>query len=238
MRPAENHHQNLVTFPTPEELNANLADTISGLLQDAIEERNRAVLVVSGGSTPKPLFKLLANKNIAWDRVTITLADDRWVDVNDPTSNELLVRTCLLQDKAKNAHFVGLKNSSPTARTGEKNCRQHLDRLPKPFDVVILGMGNDGHTASLFPNSPGLEQALDSSGRSHCLAMTAPSPPVDRMTLTVPFLLDARQIFLHIVGEEKKNVLRQALAEGPAVEMPIRSFLRQYQTPLKIYWAP
>jgi len=234
----KNHKQLIRTFQTAEELAENLAEEISCRLQEAVTARNRAVLVVSGGTTPKPLFIRLAQKEISWNRVTITLADERWVDTADPSSNEQLVRTYLLQDKAEAADFNGLKNDNPTAASGEKECHERLTELPRPFDVVILGMGLDGHTASLFPGSPGLLEAMDRDARTACIAMTAGNATPERISMTVPKLLDARQIFLHITGEEKINVLEQALAGGSVEEMPIRSILLQHQTPVQIFWAP
>lgn len=230
--------RNVRTFQTREELAGNLADKITILLGDAITARQKAVLVVSGGSTPRPLFEKLARKAIPWDRVTVTLADERWVDPTDPESNENLVRTHLLQDRAKAANFEGLKNNCPTAAAGEKICRKRLAQLPLPFDVVVLGMGSDGHTASLFPGTPLLKQALARRSPLNCLAVSGQGTVYDRMTMTLSILLEARQIFLHITGKEKMTVLEQALAGGPAEEMPIRAVLLQKKTPVQIYWAP
>lgn len=234
----KNNKQRILTFQAAEELVENLAEEISRRLQDAVAARNRAVLVVSGGTTPKPLFIRLAQKDIPWNRVTITLADERWVDTANPSSNEHMVRTYLLQGKAEAAHFTGLKNDNPTAAAGEKKCHERLAEIPRPFDVVILGMGRDGHTASLFPGSPGLREAMDSNSHAACIAMTAGNATPERISMTVPILLDTRQIFLHITGKEKMDVLEQALAGGPVEEMPIRSILKQDQTPVQIFWAP
>jgi 6-phosphogluconolactonase len=234
----DNRKHNLRSFATREELAEHLAENVGRLLRAAVAERNRAVLVVSGGTTPKPLFIRLAQTNLPWDRVTVTLADERWVDPDDPASNEHLVRTWLLQDKAGSADFVGLKNDFPTAAAGEKKCEERLAELPVPFDVIILGMGNDGHTASLFPGAPQLEKALNPGTRAKCLAVATANAPYGRMTMTLPALLDARRIFLHITGEGKMDVLQQALAGGPAGEMPVRSILLQERTPVQIFWAP
>ncbi|HDO31485.1 MAG TPA: 6-phosphogluconolactonase, partial [Desulfobacteraceae bacterium] len=120
----------------------------------------------------------------------------------------------------------------------EKECAQRLAGLPRPFDVVILGMGGDGHTASFIPGARRLPEALDMKSGRDCLAISPPEAPHERMTLTLPVLLDSRQIILHITGPAKKKVLEQALADGPATAMPIRTILRQQQTPLSVYWAP
>lgn len=230
--------KNLHRFATGEELAAHLAEKIGRLLREAVAERNRAVLVVSGGTTPKPLFMRLAQTDVPWDRVTVTLADERWVNPGDPASNENLVRTRLLQDKAGAAHFVGLKNNFPTAAAGEPECRERLAELPVPFDAVVLGMGSDGHTASLVPGAPQLGKALHPETRDKCLAVTAANAAYGRMTMTLPALLAARHIFLHITGQEKMDVLERALAGGSVEEMPVRGILLQERTPVQIFWAP
>ena len=132
---------------------AALANQVAGLLRAAIKERGRASLVVSGGATPVPFFAALSAQALDWQQVTITLADERWVDPADPDSNEQLVRRHLLQNRAAAARFVGLKTGAITAVQGEKECGARLALVPRPFDALILGMGNDGHTASLFPQA-------------------------------------------------------------------------------------
>ncbi len=226
------------TFPTAEELAENLSEHIASILARAIAKQNHAGLVVSGGSTPKPFFQHLSQKNINWHMVNITLADERWVEPTDISSNENLVRAYLLQNRAVNGRFHGLKNSAPTATQGEKECHDLLAGLTRPFDAVILGMGNDGHTASFFPGADRLAKALNLNTKSNCVAISPPEAPHERMTLTLPILLDTRQIILHITGNDKKAVLEKALAPGPVEEMPIRCFLRQNRTPVHIYWAP
>ncbi len=229
---------NFHSFADPDELAEHLAALIADLLRRAIKARGRATLVVSGGSTPKPLFLALAHQDIDWARVTVTLADERWVDTTAADSNERLVRRYLLRDQAGAAKFIGLKNKAATAGEGEEECAQHLAGIPRPFDLVILGMGGDGHTASFFPGAGRLPESLDMEPGRDCLAISPPNAPHERMTLTLPILLNSRQIIIHITGPAKKKVLEQARADGPATEMPIRTILRQQQTPLSVYWAP
>ncbi len=225
------------TFSSPEVLADTLADETANRLADAISARGQASLVVSGGSTPRPFFNRLSRTKISWGRVTVTLADERWVDTGDDSSNEHLVRSELLRNEAACARFIGLKNAAHSAAAGEKECNDTLRTIPRPFDLVILGMGSDGHTASFFPGAGRLPEAVDmQSGRS-CIALTPPGAPFKRMTLTMPELLNSRIIILHITGEEKKQVLEKALAEGEAMAMPVRFVLRQRQTPVHIYWA-
>lgn len=219
-------------------LAAALAAQVAELLRAGIKEQGRASLVVSGGATPLPFFEALSELALAWPQVTITLADERWVDPDDAASNEHLIRRHLLQNQAAKARFVGLKTEAATAAQGEKECAARLDLLPQPFDVLILGMGNDGHTASLFPQAARLGAALAPDSGKLCLAITPPGAPHERMTLTLPALLHSCQIFLHITGVEKRAVYERALANGPVAEMPIRAVLHQNAAPVTVFWAP
>ena len=220
-----------------QQLALKLADHIGKLLSRAVVEKGRASMAVSGGSTPGPLFKRLAKLDIPWEHVVITLVDERWVGVEDKDSNEYLVRTHLLQDRAAKATFIGMKNNAPAAAAGEQECEQRLRQLPRPFDLIVLGMGDDGHTASLFPGAQKLAAATALDSGKICMALTPPAASHDRMTLTLAEILAAKQIFLHIVGLEKQKSLNQALAAGPPEAMPIRFILRQEQVPVTIYHA-
>ena len=228
----------LKTFPSRSALVLALADQITTLLCAGIDRAGRASLAVSGGSTPLELFEHLSKQDIPWQQVVITLVDERWVSPTDRDSNQNLVQKHLCQNKARTALFVGLKNDAPTAHEGEKTCEQALEQVPRPFDALILGMGNDGHTASLFPGAAELGRATSLTSGRTCMAITPPEAPHARMTLTLPAILDARHIFLHITGREKKAVLEKALQHGPAQAMPIRSVLNRQPPPLSIYWAP
>ncbi len=217
---------------------AVLATQVAEFLRVGIRERGRASLVVSGGSTPVPFFAALSELALDWKQVVIILADERWVDPTAADSNEHLVRQHLLQNRAAMASFVGLKTGAPTAVQGEKECGDRLALLPRPFDVLILGMGNDGHTASLFPQATRLGEALSLDSGKLCLAITPPVAPHERMTLTLPALLQSRQIILHLVGPGKRAVYEEALANGPVAEMPIRAVLGQTTAPVTVFWAP
>jgi 6-phosphogluconolactonase len=219
-------------------LTTALAEQIGKLLTAGITDNGQASLAVSGGSTPVELFEQLSGMDLGWQQVVITLVDERWVEPTEDDSNEHLVRSHLLKDKALAATFIGMKNSAATASAGEKECERKLDEVPRPFDVLILGMGNDGHTASLFPGAEKLAAATDMESGRTCMGIAPLTAPHERMTLTLPAILDSRQIFLHITGQEKKDVLQNAQAEGPVEEMPIRYILRQQTTPVAVYWAP
>lgn len=211
---------------------SSLAQAVAEKLSRAMEIRGKASLVVSGGSTPKPFFQALKEKLIAWENVTITLADERWVNVSSEQSNEKLMREYLLRPEMT---FVGLKNAAATPIEGEATCEQALKAVPQPFDVVVLGMGTDGHTASLFPKM--CHEALYPKTDKLCKAVTAPDGQ-PRMTLTLPAFLRSRQLFLHITGEEKRQVYENALQSDSIEEMPVRAVLHQTKVPIDIYWAP
>ncbi len=225
------------SFDDASQLSEKLADKIATLLQEAIDHRGKASLVVSGGSTPVQLFNILNKKNIDWSDVYITLADERWVDVNSEASNEALVRKHLLQNQAASAKFTGLKNMFKTAAEGVFMATERLQHFPERFDVSILGMGNDGHTCSWFPcaEKSELENALTSS--NSLAAVTPTTAPNERITLTQSRILSSRQIFLHLVGEQKLTVYRQALQNNDIYTMPIRAVLGQNKTPVDVYWS-
>lgn len=225
-------------FSTREALEEQLCDRIVSLLRSAIEQRGEAALVVSGGRTPAGLFQRLSKASLDWDRVRVTLADERWVPADHEDSNARSVQTHLLQGKALAANFLPLFNDQPTPHQGQAELESVLRQLPETIDAVVLGMGEDGHTASFFPDAAELLQALDMDSGQSCIAVTPPAAPHLRMTLTLPRLLASRQIFLHLCGEAKIPVLEEAMAPGATEQMPVRSVLRQEQTPVDIYWAP
>ncbi|MCC2615417.1 6-phosphogluconolactonase [Aestuariibacter halophilus] len=227
-------HQHI--FDTAASLNADICKRIVDILQDGIEQHGRASLVVSGGRTPVPLFAALSEQPLAWDKVDVTLADERWVDNNHEASNEKLVREHLLVGRAANANFVPLKTSAEDASDGVSECEQRIAAMQQPFDVLILGMGEDGHTASLFPCSAQLADGLDCDSGRTCIAVTPGNAPHQRMSLTLPALLNSKHIFLHLTGDKKRQVVEQAMASDDVNEMPIRAVLQHADVDLM--WAP
>jgi 6-phosphogluconolactonase len=224
-------------FPDPTALAHALAGEIRVDLDEAISARGTTSLVVSGGRTPLKLFEQLRKEALSWSKTWITLADERWVEVNADTSNERLVREHLLLDKAAAAHFVGLKNPAATPEAGADWSWRALSRVPRPFDVVVLGMGEDGHTASLFPGSMTLARALDPGASAGCVAVNALTAPHARISLNLAALLDARRIILHIEGESKWQVYQRARAPGSTAELPVRAILHQKEVPVDVYWC-
>lgn len=219
-------------------LSRELAAQIAAGLAAAIGARGLASLVVSGGRTPQRLFEMLRAQALDWSRVCIALADERWVDPADGASNEKLVRDVLLKDRAASARFLGLKNGAPTPDLGAVSAWETFARVPRPFDAVLLGMGDDGHTASLFPGSPNLPSALNQAAAAGCVGMWSPQPPQARLSLNLTALLDSRRIVVLISGDSKWRTLGEAQAPGPVEDMPVRAVLRQSRTPVDVLWSP
>lgn len=225
-------------FDSADSLAQALANTIAGDLRAALDIRGSASLVVSGGRSPGPALVSLSRYALDWTRIWVTLADERWVDEDHPDSNAALIRSHLLQNAAANANFVPLKNSATTPAQGEIACAHALESVPRPFDIVLLGMGDDGHTASLFPRAPQLAQALASDSGKLCLGVDPVTAPHARMTLTLPALLASRRIVVLFTGAGKWAMYQQALQPGPVAALPIRAVLHQGQVPVEAYWSP
>lgn len=220
------------SFSDTQLLNDDLAYQIKKILYDAIAERGHAYLVVSGGKTPLELFKLLAQTDLPWDKVTITLADERCVAHDSADSNARLVKDYLLQHQASQARFIHLYED----KTDLVAVEQDIASLPA-FDAVILGMGEDGHTASLFPCSDELSNALDDNAAA-LLFINPKTAAHQRISLSKKRLLNSRAIFLHLVGEKKQNALNRAMAERDPMVMPVCAFLNAHSANLHVMFAP
>jgi 6-phosphogluconolactonase len=225
-------------YADPESLSVELAAQIAKNLAAAIEARGLASLVISGGKSPERLFEILRTQAIDWSRVCIALADERWVEPSDPASNERMVRDVLLKERAATARFLGLKNGAPTPDLGAVSAWETFARVPRPFDTLVLGMGDDGHTASLFPGSPNLPGALNPAAAAGCVGMRSPVAPHARLSLNLTALLDSRRVVLLITGESKWRTYAAACAAGPVEDMPVRAVLRQSRTPVDVMWSP
>lgn len=222
-------------FSDSQALNAAFAAEISAKLQRAIEARGEAVFVVSGGRTPLPLFQTLANTDLDWSKVTITLADDRYLPDDAPDSNERLVKSALLQNKAAAAKFISLYAAADNAEAAVPALLNRVRDLPR-FDVVILGMGEDGHTASLFPCSKELAAGL-ADNAADLLATNPTTAPYQRISFSKPRLAQGRAIYLHLVGSKKLQVLQQAAAGTDVAAMPIRAFIQLTDPELSVMYA-
>lgn len=215
-----------------------LADAVSARLKAAISEKGTASIAVSGGSTPKRFFEALSGKDLDWAKVSVTLVDERFVPADSSRSNHLLVATHLLKDKAAAATFIPLYHEAPSIDAAAEIATKETASIGKPFDVAILGMGGDGHTASFFPHGNHLAKALDLSTPRGVMTMAAEGAGEERLTFTFSALSDARLLVLHIEGQEKKDVLEKAEGGSDETEMPIRAVLNRAVSPLDIYWAP
>jgi 6-phosphogluconolactonase len=227
-------------FDTRDALFSTLQQVIVADIERALQHKGAASLLLSGGSTPAPLYRGLSRATLDWDRVHVALVDERWVAVDDAASNERLLRESLLTGRAAQARFTGMKNTAASALEGVKACNLDYARLPLPHTFCLLGMGPDGHTASLFPQAQGLDAALAS--RQHCAAIHAQRSTVtgellDRMTLTPWSILQSERLVLLITGADKWEVLQQAKVATDATLTPISYFADQ-QTALEVYWAP
>jgi 6-phosphogluconolactonase len=223
------------TFADKTQLATALADAVAANLKAAVAVRGVASLAVSGGTTPALFFdKLADHADVPWDKTVVTLVDERWVSESSDRSNARLVKANLLRGRAAGARFVPLYQGGDAPDATKAGAAQAA--VPQPLDVVHLGMGNDGHTASFFPGGDTLGEAL--TGEEPVIAITAPGAGEPRVTLTLKHLLSARALYLQIEGEEKLRTLERAEAEGPIETMPVRAILRQTSTPLTIYWCP
>ena len=224
-------------FPDGAALAPAFADWTADILRAAIAARGMALLVVSGGSTPKRYFAALSGRDLDWSRVAVTLADERRVPDDSPRSNAKLVRETLLQGAAAKAQFCPLADSRVPPEQELAQAASRVAQLPLPADLVVLGMGDDGHTASWFPHAAGLAEAVDPAARALVAAMDAPDGLEPRLTLTGRALLRARALALHVEGAKKAEVLARAQGEGAVADMPIRAVLRGAGDRLALFQA-
>jgi len=224
-------------FADRQALAAALAKIVATGLKSAIAERGEASIAVSGGSTPERFFNALSNADLDWGKVAVTLVDERWVPPGDARSNARLVAKTLLQNRAAAARFVPLYSNVAHPEEAIPSILATLASVPMPFDVTVLGMGTDGHTASFFPGGDHLAEALDTDNPALLSAMNAPGAGEPRITFTLAPILASGLIALHIEGEEKNAVLEQALADSPVEDMPVRAVLRSGR-PVTVFWAP
>ncbi|WP_137936056.1 6-phosphogluconolactonase [Chitinivorax sp. B] len=222
-------------FDSPSELDQALATRVGNVLRDAVAVRGQASLAVSGGRTPLGFFKALSQAALPWSQITITLVDERWVGADHSDSNAKLVQDNLLQHAASVARFIPMKNAEPSPEAGLSALTQAYAAAPFPFDAIILGMGDDGHTASLFPDADELAHGL--SSQALLCTVNPKHAPHPRMSLTAHSISQARHLFLHISGAKKREVFDQAQQAGPIEALPIRFAIQQNKVPLHVYWT-
>lgn len=215
----------LETYPSAAAVGEACAHAVAARLEDALRTRGRAGLVATGGRAPGPVYDRLKDADLDWARVVVTLSDERCVDEGSPDSNAGQVRARLLTGRAARARLLPLwPRPEPAA----------LAALT-PFDAVMLGMGEDGHVASLIPGDPGLDRGLTSEALLVDVPAGLGQPPLARVSLTLSALLNARAIFLLVAGDAKRAAIDRALA---GEDLPVARLLNQAQVPVRIFWSP
>tara|TARA_Y100000385_G_scaffold234300_1_gene247533 strand:+ start:312 stop:1013 length:702 start_codon:yes stop_codon:yes gene_type:complete len=225
-----NHH-----FENKSTLVSALKKRILENLKSGIQERGSSVLVVSGGSTPRALFEALSQSVLDWHLVTIVLADERWVLADDKNSNESFVRATLLVDRAASAKFVSLLDYYPDFTIAEIEVDKTLGSLPI-YDAVILGMGLDGHTASVFPCADTIQLNASLTTEKSALFVDPTTAKFRRLTQSVSRLRNTRFGAIHIEGIEKKFVLDAAKGSPDNPRYPVSYFTGE-NTSFEIYFS-
>jgi len=228
-------HVNWYGSNSAESLDLDLSHRIGQLLIQSIAENGCASIAVSGGRSPIGLFEELSKINLDWSKVELTLVDERWVDAKNEDSNELLVRKHLIKNKATQVKFFPIKSSEKSVKEGQILYEKVLQQVKLPFDVIVLGMGDDGHAASLFPCCKELSQAMDPDNQQKCIVTKPKNAPYERISLTFSTISKAKNLILHMRGSSKLHTFEHAMTLKDAKKMPIYAFTEQ---PLAIYWNP
>jgi len=225
-------------FANSAELAEALAADVAGRLRAAMDSRGQALLALSGGTTPLKFMHALSRQQLDWPRVVVTLCDERWVPLQHERSNARLIREALLQGAASAATFVPLYADAPDPESGLAQVAAAVSSLPLPIDAAVLGLGPDGHIASLFPDADRIDAALDARGTALVLPMRSPTAGEPRITLTLPMLAAAQALYLHIEGREKKQVFTRATnGEDASPRNPLRALMQHACAPLVVYWC-
>ncbi|MEZ5920038.1 MAG: 6-phosphogluconolactonase [Parvularculaceae bacterium] len=228
----------IISFASQDAMAARIADLIAAQLQLGQYQNLMAEIAVSGGTTPRALYENLACRALEWEKIRVTLVDERWVGIDSPRSNEAAIRKAFA--KATGVTIAGLYNNAETPQAGLVGCAAMFADRRQPFDVVVLGMGEDGHTASWFPHAEGLSDAIESDAlicAIRAIKSDITGEEVDRMTLTLSAIRDAKMIVLLVTGQTKRTVLERALQPGPIDDMPVRAVFHA-RPDLWLCWAP
>jgi 6-phosphogluconolactonase len=217
-------------FDSRQQASSTLANEIASTLQESLKHKTTANLVVSGGTSPVAFFHSLRDQDLEWERVAVIPSDERCVPADHADRNDAMIQREFIQAGASKALLRGLlpRNDSDSSSI--------LKSMPSMFDAVVLGMGEDGHTASLFPDSPTLERALSSTELT--VTVSVPRLKAERISLTPAALLTSQRIDLLFFGETKRQVFEQALQPGPVSTYPVRAVLHQDRVPVRVFWAP
>ncbi len=223
-------------FKTREAASTAAAEHIAKLLTQRLNGTGEASLVVSGGSTPAQCFTALSEIAVRWKNVWVLPSDERWVPPDHADSNEKLVRDTLLVNFAREAQFVSFYDADLDIDARCEKLGEEIRALPFPFACALLGMGEDGHFASLFPDADNLQQGLEVDSGILCLPVTTAASEHARVSLTLAALSRSDEVILLIFGDSKREVYEQAKARGS--DLPVARLIKQKRTPVSVYWAP
>ncbi len=223
-------------FDSRDEASVAAAELLAAALARRLALQPAASLVVSGGTTPGRCFEALAGTELDWPRVHVILSDERWVPADAEDSNERLVRSTLLTGRAAGAALLPAYRPGLDAAAGAAALDASLRLAPFPFAAVLLGMGADGHFASLFPDAANLDEGLDAESDRLAIAVDTAQSPHPRISLTLAALSRSDEIALLIFGEEKRAVYRQARRKSST--LPVSRLLFQKRAPVHVFWAP
>jgi len=223
-------------YASRDEASDAAAARIGDALVSDTDDGQSAAIVVSGGSTPGPAFQRLSRRELDWNRVTVTLSDERWVPADNPDSNEKMLRETLLQNAAAGANVLSLYNGNSDVGDAAIELADAFGQLPLPFSSVLLGMGEDGHFASLFPDFEGLSAAVDTENDAKFVAVQTVASPHPRISMTLSALLQSREIILLFFGESKRRVYEEAKQGNTSY--PVEHLLAQSHVPVRVIWAP
>ena len=226
-------------YDTLDELADAVAGDVGFIVDSAVEARNASLIAVPGGKTGPAIFAKLAAQKLPWKRVTIIPGDERLVPVGDELSNVREIARAFLPTGARVIPIVSGKVED--YRLAGNAADALLQDMPWPPDLVWLGMGEDGHTASIFPGAD-LQDALDAPKARRVVGVMPdplpPEAPVARVTLTRAAILSARTVLITVTGQKKREVLEQAIADGQSSKLPIGRVLAEAEQPIDIHWCP
>lgn len=223
-------------FDSREAASVAAVDRAVAALERRLDGQGEASVVVSGGSTPVDFLRGLATRPLDWEHVHVLPSDERWVGTDHDDSNESMIRRTLLNGPAADAKLHGLYSADMTVDERCEDVGKSFKTLPFPFAFVLLGMGADGHFASLFPDAENLAAGLDPENTSLCIAVRTAASPHARISLTLSALARSDEIVLLIFGEDKQQTLDAAMANGDT--LPVSRLLRQKRAPVRVFWAP
>lgn len=224
-------------FPSRQRLVRALVARVHQALLARLEKDGEATLAVSGGRTPAAFLEALSAVHLDWGKITVVLVDERWVPEQSPRSNAAFVRAHLLQRRAAGSRFISYYDARTNPNAAAEQISVKLRQAPLPLAAVVLGMGEDGHTASFFPDAENLISALSPHDHALVAVIRSAAAQEPRVTLTLPVIAAADLIALHIEGPEKKRVLDRARRPGPDEELPIRAVFRTAPRPIEAFWS-